>query len=455
MRKKYRRTFRRGAALALALQLGVASRSAAAPLTLPDAVRQALATSPAVLESRAREEAAAQGRREAGAARWPTFEARELAVRTDSPADVFGLQLMQERFSLADFAASDPNSPEPFDNFATEVEARWPIFTGGRLRAGVRQAGAMLDGAEAQAAHTRAAVALAVTSAYMDVLLAERGVDLAKRTRDSVARHVKQAEDFFEAGMIVESDLLQAQVQLAGMEEAVITATNREHLARAGLNRAMGVPQDREQELTPEPPPLASVDVPLDSMLARATERRRDLQAVRARTRAADAGVSLAKGELYPEIGVAVRYSLNDDVPFGAHGESWALVAAARWKFWDWGGTWARTGRFRAERAAAEQSARAYEHQVAFEVRQAWLAVGEARARHEVAARAATTAERAAAILQDRFTNEVARITDLLDAETLLHEARVRELQSRFDLQRATRTLEFATGGSPVPEVTP
>jgi outer membrane protein TolC len=58
-------------------------------------------------------------------------------------------------------------------------------------------------------------------------------------------------------------------------------------------------------------------------------------------------------------------------------------------------------------------------------------------------------------ILEDRFAQGVARITELLDAETLAHGARVREAQARFDVQRAVRTVRFAEGGDPVPEVTP
>ncbi|MBD3163388.1 MAG: hypothetical protein GF346_12965 [Candidatus Eisenbacteria bacterium] len=49
----------------------------------------------------------------------------------------------------------------------------------------------------------------------------------------------------------------------------------------------------------------------------------------------------------------------------------------------------------------------------------------------------------------------MAKTTDLLDAETLAHETRVRETQALFDLQSAIRTLWFATGSSPVPEVRP
>jgi outer membrane protein TolC len=62
-------------------------------------------------------------------------------------------------------------------------------------------------------------------------------------------------------------------------------------------------------------------------------------------------------------------------------------------------------------------------------------------------------AERALQIVEDRFDQGVVRIADVLDAETALDDARVRELDARFDLQRARRSLAFASGLPPVPEV--
>jgi outer membrane protein TolC len=70
-----------------------------------------------------------------------------------------------------------------------------------------------------------------------------------------------------------------------------------------------------------------------------------------------------------------------------------------------------------------------------------------------VARGAVAQAEKALSILEERFGQGVARITDLLDTETMLDEARVRELNAGFDLRRAARTLNFTIGLPPVPEV--
>jgi outer membrane protein len=374
-------------------------------------------------------------------------------LRTDSPADVFGLELMQERFSFPSFVQSDPNQPDPFDNLATEFSASMPLFTGGRIRSGIGQADAMAKAASAGERYTRDAVSFSVVSAYLDALLADSAVALATRARETTARHVDQAQAFYDAGMMVESDLLQAEVQLARMEEGLIRARNNATLAHAGLNRAMGVDQDSSFDLDPDPTILAADSLSLDEAIERASSRRADLLASGLKARVASLGISRARGELLPEVGLLAKYSLNDDHLFGAHGKSYTLMAMARWSLFNGGQSWARLARSRHEAAAAHEAWRSHHAQVELEARQAYQAVAEARARRSVASNAVGAAERALAILEDRFNQGVEKVTDLLDAETMLNEARLRDLQARFDLGRAVRALDFTTGSSPVPEV--
>lgn len=431
---------------------GTAAAATAEPLSVAQAVRKALQANPAVLQARAQTAAAGASAREAGAARLPAVELREVALRTDAPADAFGLRLMQERFSFPAFVAGDPNQPEAVTNFATEVQATLPVFTGGKLRAGLHAARRMHAAATAAGHHAEAAVALQTVRAYWQVLLADRFLELANRAHATTLRHVSQAEDFFAAGLLVESDLLQARVQEARMEEQQLEAQSQARLARAGLARMLGEDQGVEYELEPEPAPLAADSLPLAQAIETALARRPDLQAATAATDAARWDVSRARGDFWPEVALSGKYAWNDDRISGFHGKSSTLLAMARWTPWNWGQTQARVTRSRAQQTAAEQALRGDRARVEFEVREAWQTVGTAQARQRAAARARTAAERALAILEDRFGQGVARMTDVLDAETQAHEARVREAQAEFDLQLAVRTVRFATGGNPVPE---
>jgi outer membrane protein len=439
---------------ALLMAILFSSSSWAERLSLTEAIALGAENSPSLLESEANRRAADLARREAKGARLPVIEIKEIALRTDSPADAFGLQLMQERFSFPSFVQGDPNRPDPLDNFATEVTASMPLFAGGRISSGIGQASAMAQAAGMIERHTHEAVSLAIAGAYMDALLADRAVDLAAKARETTAKHVDQAQSFFDAGMIVESDLLQAQVQLSRMEEEVIRARNNATVARAGLNRAMGVDQGRSYELDDNLPDLAIDSLGLADAIGRASTLRSDLRASDARTRAASLAVSSARGELLPEIGLLAKYSMNDDRIFGSHGRSYTMMAVARMNIFDGGRSWTRMARSKQEEAAARASHTAYRAQIEFETRQAFHAVREASARRAVAQGAVSAAEKALLIIEDRFGQGIVKVTDLLDAETALNETRLRELQARFDLQRAIRTFHFTTGSSPVPEVT-
>jgi outer membrane protein TolC len=438
--------------------LAAGGATAAPRLTLPAAVDTALQHSPQVLQAQALREQAAAGRREAQASRLPSLQVREIALRTDSPADAFGLQLMQERFDFPAFTQSNPNDPTALNNYATEFEVMWPVFTGGRVMAGIGQADNMARAAAAVSGHTQQAIALATASAYMDAVLAQRAVELAQKARDTTAKHVDQAQAFFDTGMMVESDLLQARVHLARMEQTLISARNGALLARAGLFRVMGIAQNSDYELDPDVAP-APAEAALDSLtlpdaLAGAHQRRRDVQAVAAQVEAARLGIRRARGEYLPELVLVGKYALNADNVFGRDGDSTTLMAMARWNLWNWGQTGARVSGARSAHVAAQQAQRAHDQQVEFEVRQAWQQVAEARARWDVARGAVAQAERALDILDARFAQGVTRVTDLLDAETMLDDARVRELNAGFDLRRAARSLAFTVGQSPVPEVT-
>jgi outer membrane protein TolC len=237
------------------------------------------------------------------------------------------------------------------------------------------------------------------------------------------------------------------------MEENRIVARHRLELARAGLNQAMGLPQEKVFELTEPADSLPLPEIALTEAIEQARSRRADLKAAEAAAEASSFAVRQAVGGYLPELAVRGRLSLHDDRFLEFDGRSTTLMGIFRWTLFDGGQTAARVARSRQERTAAREGVRGLAQQVEMEVRRAWQAVDEARARLAVAEQALASAERALTILEDRFEQGIARTTDLLDAETQAHDARVRHTQARFDLERALRTLRFAVGETPVPEV--
>ncbi len=82
--------------------------------------------------------------------------------------------------------------------------------------------------------------ALAAAEAYVMVAQAEEYAALLHKSRDTVAAHVKLARDYVAQGMLVKSELLRAEVELARMDDLVTEADGRVRIANANLAFRLG-----------------------------------------------------------------------------------------------------------------------------------------------------------------------------------------------------------------------
>ena len=74
-----------------------------------------------------------------------------------------------------------------------------------------------------------------------------------------------------------------------------------------------------------------------------------------------------------------------------------------------------------------------------------------ARARLAAAAAAVTAAREALRVREHRFAQGLEKMIDLVDAETSLHQAELREVTARRDLALARYRLHFSAGSSFAP----
>lgn len=431
----------------IAALLLLASPAVAESLDLPAAMARARERAGAVEVASERAAAARYRRDEARATRWPRLRIAEILSRTDVPAEVFAFKLNQERFSFPDFVAGDPNQPAPLTAAITRLEVEVPVYTGGELGARIRQAGLAAEGAQQDRAFAEERAAAAAATAYVQLEEAREQVALLERSRGSVAAHRDLARAYAEQGLIVASEVLRAEVELARMEDLLAAARGLERVAEAGLAFQLGDGADAHYELLP----LAGLPAdpgPLADLLAAAAARA-DLTAARRRLEAGELEAGAQRARSRPSVGLLARQDWVDDRPLGSHGSSSSITALATWELWD-------GGRRRAAVAAAERDAAAgraalalVEAGVRLEVRRAFEELASARARHATAVAAVAAAAESARIVEERFRAGVQKTLDVLDAATAAREAEARELASRAEAHLATAALALAAGRRP------
>lgn len=432
------------------LAIAAVRSAAAGELTMTEAIESALANNLAVQSAAERTQGAAERARQARGYRLPQLDLSEIYSYTNNPAEVFAFQLNQERFSFEDFVTTDPNTPDPLSTFITRLELMLPIYTGGQLGTRVDQADHMATAEELRWQHAQQQVAFDTVTAFTNLAKAREQVGLLTTARATTARHVELASSYAGQGLILQAEVLKAQVFLAEMDELLVQAENGARLAEAALNFTIGADQNIPRELAPlEPPPATPGE--LEDWRMAAVERRRDLEAARRELEAGRLEEKTAKPWYLPEVAASARYDLYDDTVFGSHGGSGSVMAFARLDLYSGGRESAGREAARHDAAAWGYDVRRFEEGVKLEVQQAWHDLRTAEARFATAANSLQAAREALRVREHRFTQGLDKMIDLLDAETAAREAELRELVARYDVSLSSYRLLFTSGANLTP----
>lgn len=389
-----------------------AATASAAPMTLPqvlDATTSAPLTQAAAYDARA-------SRREANAA-WlssttPTFssqvEARRLqeAVAIDTPLGPI-VQQPKELATIGVVASQPLIDPMGWANATAQAH-------GARAR-------------QLQAARTREEQMGLAGDLFLDLVVTRARTDALDVQIAALEETVRQARDLHRAGLALELDANRASVALADARQARLALEVQAEVGEAQLGALLG----REEPIQPV----------FDDAVAFPTSSRPDLQAARRAESAADAERAAWGLSMLPRVALEGSWQASDNPNLVKSNWTAGQVTAT----WQLGlGQAARLDAASARRQASRQRTEALENQVRIErlgsartvrLRQADVAVREV---------SKTLADDAAAVLQDRYAQQLAPLTDLLQARadqaaqtSALAQARVEQVRARLQLALA------------------
>lgn len=416
-------------------------------LSLADAMARAREHGRDVTAAGDRARAAGERVGQAKGFRLPSVSLQEVWVRTDSPAEVFAFELNREEFSFLDFVASDPNHPDPLSTTISRVELSLPIYTGNALSGRISQAELGAAAARDSAVWAGEQAALGAAEAYVIVEQAAEYAGLLERARETMAAHVALAEAYADQGMIVRSEVLRAEVELARLDDLLAEARGRMRVASASLAFRLGVGQDASWELDPlpAPEPLAGdVQVWLDAASARG-----DLEAARKLLKAGEIEERVRRAAYLPQVGVVGRADWFGERLFEGSGSSTSIVAVASMNVFAGGADRAAAAAARFDAEAGAKDVARFEQGVELEVRQAFEEAATATLRHATEMKAVESAREVERITGERFRTGVVKMIDLLDAATARREAETRELAARAEAASARVRLAVRSGQPP------
>jgi outer membrane protein len=222
--------------------------------------------------------------------------------------------------------------------------------------------------------------------------------------------------------------LLQSEVQLANGEHGLVRAENGLEIAKSRFNtllrRAIAAPVEVEDILVYRP-----YEKTIESCLQTSFDNRPEIKSYALKVEQAREYVKAAKGDFFPTlsaIGHYERFGDTNSLQGSAYKsmETWYLMARADWTFWEWGRT---KNQVDSRRARENQAASMLAHErdrVTFEVKAAYILVRESEKQVFVAQKSIAAAEENFRINTERYREQVATSTDVLDAQMLLTKAK-------------------------------
>jgi outer membrane protein len=450
-----------GLVVAMACAAAVSSASEKKPLTVDECVALGLANSKGLHASAAAVEASAAKTKEAGAALLPALKLGAGYTRL-SEVPPFEVHLPFPSglpFQLPDKIVVSQNY---FNNYSLRLGLQQPLYTGGRLRAGVAAAKFAAEVSALDLAKDRADLAYALRSAYWSLYKAGEFVKTIDENVAGTEAHLADVRNFFDQGLLTRNDILRAEVQLSNVRLARLDAADAAELAQVRLNSLLGLPLETEIELATKIDETAApkgADAPsypdeegdASGLFEKALVRRPEPRAMDLKVKAGEAGVALARSGRYPQVYLAGNlYDIRPNSRLLPAKDkfyaTWDISFNISMDLWNWGATARQTEQAKARLAQAQDALGMVRDAVALELRQCRLELDGARAKIAVAREAVNQAEENLRVVRERFREGVALNTDVLDAEVLTLQTKTTLIQALVDAELAGSRLRKALG---------
>jgi len=336
------------------------------------------------------------------------------------------------------------------DNYTWAVEAKQPLFAGGGIMANYEASKIGHDISRMDEAVAVQDIIQEVKVSFFNILKAEKLLGVARQSLEQLQAHRHVAQNFFDVGLIPRNELLQSEVQVANGEQSLIRTENGVELAKSKFNtvlrRNINDPVQVEDILTYRP-----YDLHIEDCFKAAMENRPEIKSQALKVDQAKSLVKLAKSDFYPTVSAVGHYERVGDTP-GVSGtafkdtESWYVMGVASWTFWEWGKTKNRVDASRSKENQSVDLLNNTRDQITLEVKNAYLLMRESEKQVMVTKKAIEQAQENFRINQERYREQVATSTDVLDAQTLLTRAKSDSANALSEYHISHARLERAMG---------
>lgn len=410
-------------------------------LTLEAAVDLALRQNPFFMATREKESQAAEGVKQAFSRFLPALSGQYT-------------QNLAEKLFYLEFPSMIPGQPAQrvaidfTKDYQMALSLSLPLFAGGRLNSGYKQARANLETSRESVRLSEQETILDAKRSFYGYLLARDMFEVATENLELAEKHFDNVKSLYEAGMASRFDLLRSEVEAANLRPQVIRARNGLTLSELALKTALGLDLDTpvavEGELADMP-----LEVDIDQALEEALAGRPELRQLDQQRVMAGEMFKIARGSLLPALAIGGAYNFwadNFNFNKGTWQNFYSVNLSLSLPLFDGLEARSRMGQAKAVIREIEWTRKGLEGLVALEVRQAVLNHRQARETLLSQEKNVEQAREAVRIAELNFSEGLITNLDVSTARVALSGAGINRLQALYDCVISRAELDKALG---------
>jgi len=333
------------------------------------------------------------------------------------------------------------------DNYSINLSLEQPLFTGFALTNNLKIANYQKKNSELLLQRSKEQVWLSTSLAYWGLIRAKEFVKVTDESIIQLESHIKDLKNLLQAGIIIENDLLRAELALSNAQLQNVRAANGVRLANTTLCNVLAI----DQSTIIKPTETAIVNdtalLPLNDLSRQAIGSRPDYIAFGNNIKILDRVKAIQRAEYLPKLAVVANYDWkrpNREYEPEFY-NSWNVNLVATLSVFNWGRRHHEIQKVKAQKRQLTELHEQLADYVKFEVRQAYQLVEESRQVVKIAKQAVAQAEENFRVTSTNYEAGILTNSDLLDAQTGLTQAKIAMVQAKTQHMSAVASLQAAT----------
>ena len=355
----------------------------------------------------------------------------------------------QRLSNIPPFEVSLPIFPQPIqispvilNSYNLKLSLQQPLFTGFRLLSLKSAAESNYESSSYEYKKAINDAAFNIQNTFWNYYKAEQIKNLLEENLRLIKNHLDDTRNFLKSGLATQNDVLKLEVQYSDTKLQLIESENNVDIVRSNLNKLLGLPLEANTGINAGIIDTSFTSYRLQNLIEQSKENRNDLKSFEYKVKASDKGITAANSGWYPAIYLTGDYYYSKPnqriIPAeNKFKDTWDVGVTLQWDLWNWGYTSSQAAQAKEQKVQVETSLSQLQDAVELEVYQTYLTYKRTIDKIKVSRQSVEQSEENYRSTQDKYNQQVATSTDLIDAEVSL-------LQSKTNLTNAIADYQVA-----------